>query len=123
MTTHTPGPWTMQARVVVRNRIYICAGDGTAPAIAQGEIIPILEANARLVAAAPDLLAAAERMVRASWEKDINALAMRIDRARGDLEAAIAAKPRASPSPWKAGKPASEILVAAGPRPGLAGQI
>jgi len=56
---HTPGPW----RLHLVNDTLIVAPDGTYIAYTCGEydddnIWPIMEANARLIASAPDLLAA-----------------------------------------------------------------
>ena len=64
--THTPGPWTIQAEAR-RNGRWIKSRDGQ-------DIAQILltkdtseaSANARLIAAAPDLLAALERLESAA---------------------------------------------------------
>lgn len=62
---HTPGPWIIEDRVPGREIGYraIVAGDNPAIDRECGETIcnpsPMGEANARLIAAAPDLLAAA----------------------------------------------------------------
>jgi hypothetical protein len=66
-TTHTPGPWHLAE--IPNHPVFVMAGlqsiceiahpgDFTAPS-------PDMEANARLIAAAPDLLAALERLVDA----------------------------------------------------------
>lgn len=65
-TTHTPGPWvTNQGSVIAKNalKVYsieIC--DPSAGVNGIGKLLPIdeREANAALIAAAPDLLAALE---------------------------------------------------------------
>jgi hypothetical protein len=79
--THTPGPWTYQyspytaqdeheipAFEVHGNDVKVCDTNEDRPAAEQ-------EANACLIAAAPDLLEAAEKVI-ASWE-------------RGDLAGAV----------------------------------
>ena len=60
MTTHTAGPW----RLTLSDDTTIIAGDGTPVAGTLGNYDsddewPVMEANARLIAAAPDLLALA----------------------------------------------------------------
>ncbi len=63
MTTHTPGPWHVSDQWIVAtgpyeaenwDRAWICQWGSTTT-----------EANARLIAAAPDLLAALESMLEA----------------------------------------------------------
>ena len=65
-TTHTPGPWTHETSLPVSVRL--------APLFALGDIHPargdtawqeVAEANARLIAAAPELLAALEAAIPA----------------------------------------------------------
>lgn len=53
-TTHTPGPWSLSKP----SGIYIDAPTGCIAALNYGA----LEGDARLIAAAPDLLAALERL-------------------------------------------------------------
>jgi hypothetical protein len=57
--THTPGPWRSEGQYVIGegNQLIAVAGRSTEP-----EIRIAHEANARLIAAAPDLLAACELM-------------------------------------------------------------
>ncbi len=72
--SHTPGPW-----VVARGRIN-CSGEFGYGAIttdedepwyiAKVESLPREEANARLIAAAPDMLAALQRLVNDSMFKN-----------------------------------------------------
>ena len=64
MTTHTAGPW----RLTLSDDTTIIAGDGTPVAGTLGNYDsddewPVMEANARLIAAAPDLLAALRGML------------------------------------------------------------
>ena len=67
MTTHTPGPWEPHRGVIGGgNSLRVCKPDATKSrgcfSVAEAETIGIprrqAEANARLIAAAPDLLAA-----------------------------------------------------------------
>jgi hypothetical protein len=80
--THTPGPWTYQyspytsqdgheipAFEVHSDSVKVCDTNEDRPPIEQ-------EANARLIAAAPDLLEAAEKVV-AAWESGDLAAAVR----------------------------------------------
>ena len=61
VSTHTPGPWHAEA---AGGRIVAANGDVIAPWVlrdsAGGPLAPEREANARLIAAAPDLLVALE---------------------------------------------------------------
>ena len=58
-TTHTPGPWTQSKR----NEADVYSENGERIASAHG---PRCADNARLIAAAPDLLAALERIMNAA---------------------------------------------------------
>jgi hypothetical protein len=74
---HTPGPWTrhLVSPNYIRAGIYDNPSDGTCPALCivnhwehQKELYPLLsrghsEANARLIAAAPALLAVCEKLI------------------------------------------------------------
>jgi len=55
MSAHTPGPWQCGGR-------FITANDGGRIVISATETIPV--ADARLIAAAPDLLAALQDLLR-----------------------------------------------------------
>ena len=62
---HTPGPW----RLHPTDDTAVIAMDGTGVAGMTGyyndpDIWPVMEANARLIAAAPDMLAALRELVR-----------------------------------------------------------
>lgn len=84
-TIHTPGPWPITP--LPENTWHVTAHIGPKEqpvAMVHGE------ANARLIATAPDLLAALKAMCEASEEQDLTALAMRIDRARDSARTAIA---------------------------------
>ena len=61
--THTPGPWKIEPDIYSKDRWYISGAEPSQKFIAdvwQGDNKPDGEANARLIAAAPDLLAAME---------------------------------------------------------------
>jgi len=58
-TTHTPGPWTFNGDHVVAGTHTVLADPFASDALFGGEG----EANARLIAAAPDLLAALVKLV------------------------------------------------------------
>ena len=69
MSKHTPGPWTIVEHSWARTGIYakhigIAALDieGDADEATQHEWEALMSANARLIAAAPDLLAALQEM-------------------------------------------------------------
>lgn len=67
---HTPGPWRRNIKPISRYPI-IFAGRNTHVAqvlVSQGMAVGEDEANAELILAAPDLLAALEVMVKAYWE-------------------------------------------------------
>lgn len=81
MSAHTPGPWAVDGHFVVR-------GDGTALCdVWASRPIPNAEAeaNARLIASAPDLLEALEALV---WDRDVRDVATHHD--IGRARAAIA---------------------------------
>lgn len=65
---HTPGPWRLHEQ---RGRTYVVAGRGVEAGEFMGHLIaaettcPDWPANARLIAAAPDLLAACEAVLSA----------------------------------------------------------
>ena len=66
-TKHTPGPWEWQ-RPFSRN-LAKCLSGGGRPLL---RCIDVSDANARLIAAAPDLLEALKRS-RAQWIHSVNA--------------------------------------------------
>ena len=59
MTEHTPGPWEVNGN----HRLDICAGNAGVVATVLAPTTVNGKANARLIAAAPDLLAALEVFV------------------------------------------------------------
>ena len=64
MNKHTPGPWKQS----LPDECWIIAADGTDIAETIGDyddenVWPVMEANARLIAAAPDLLEALKRIM------------------------------------------------------------
>jgi len=61
---HTPGPWDINPMRTVDGQFIVCAGEGHG----YGVVADVLaEADARLIAAAPDMLAALE--AHQIWEK------------------------------------------------------
>jgi len=78
MTKHTPGPWTMHPRFDDGAEVRAIApvawcGVATTVGSSGSQSIDAAEAraNARLIAAAPDLLAALERLFRwGSWPSE-----------------------------------------------------
>jgi len=64
-TKHTPGPWKVEEynSATLRGAIGIFSADSTIPIVhsPMGESLAEADANARLIAAAPELLAAAEK--------------------------------------------------------------
>ena len=69
--SHTPGPWIVEDSRKLRKKklrsslLMVVAAKGGMPGLIvnQGSVTPTDEANARLIAAAPDLLEALERAV------------------------------------------------------------
>lgn len=98
MTTHTPGPWFVevddQSGIGRTRAVYVCSTTGWP----EGQLARVniqdglgeREANARLIAAAPDLLAACEALVAKStdttgdWSREWNAALSAIARAKGE---------------------------------------
>ena len=75
MSQHTPGPWRAArirspGRAAAAYYIYGAGKDQRSPCVAhvKNSTIQPLHANARLIAAAPDLLAAAKSAARLLWE-------------------------------------------------------
>jgi hypothetical protein len=70
MSKHTPGPWTVDEEILHEGKLHVAGRSATVEAGDKGicKLIrhsqsthdPVSEANARLIAAAPDLLAACE---------------------------------------------------------------
>lgn len=83
--THTPGPWSVSCS---GNDVENVSGAGVCALYAD----ETAEANARLIAAAPDLLAAAEAMLRSidegpafgNGEIEIDKLRVAVAKARGE---------------------------------------
>lgn len=83
MSAHTPGPWTLGSRVVSADThdtfnvaVALLSSAREAPELSRDE----RAANGRLIAAAPDLLAACERVIDAL--KDHVLIAASLDGAR-----------------------------------------
>ena len=69
-TPHTPGPWRVDRRPVT-----VAVRDSAGNYITENvRAVPNQEANARLIAAAPDLLAACKAAQRALIVGDVDAL-------------------------------------------------
>lgn len=73
--THTPGPWEVKRESGLRQRIQACSDKGTLaymtarPGAHLGNFShDQIAANARLIAAAPDLLAALKELL--AWHKE-----------------------------------------------------
>ena len=67
MSAHTPGPWTVGGDTQFMNQVEIWPAIGCAYGVG-----PEVIANAHLIAAAPDLLEALEK-IAVLYEKDIDA--------------------------------------------------
>jgi hypothetical protein len=66
-SNHSPGPWTVDKRIAAPGKAAaIVAGDFV---VADTTTLPNFEANARLIAAAPDLLEALKAVVAISDRK------------------------------------------------------
>ena len=69
MTQHTPGPWHIGLRTAHSKRdVYGPLGELVALADAVFTDLATAQANARLIAAAPDLLATLKNLI-ADWER------------------------------------------------------
>lgn len=98
---HTPGPWTINPNRKYRAHHFIMAARGKENQTVVATVPhhfdePVQDADASLIAAAPDLLVACEAVV-ASWERGDLAAAARLcaaaaGKARGDtIESALSA--------------------------------
>ena len=94
MNKHTPGPW-----LVGEHRIGLDGDADEIDVVSKGDsrgdhsICTVdeawegcIEANARLIAAAPDMLAELERLIDAVGEEDVNCIEAVIRRANGEAE-------------------------------------
>jgi len=79
MAKHTPGPWHIEEHgIYVKNRVWVSADRVRVAVVDQeyigGEPATLSIANARLIAAAPDLLAACKSVLvwfeRWAWDED-----------------------------------------------------
>jgi len=87
-TTHTPGPWAVSAGSY-GPEMQINGADGFGVALcADGVGDGVMERNARLIAAAPDLLAALQSIVASADANCGDSLANAIDTARAAIEKA-----------------------------------
>ena len=72
MTTHTPGPWEPNSGTASKRYVLSGAGYVIAEVPLDRNYKHQAEANARLIAAAPDLLEALEMAIRALQDHDID---------------------------------------------------
>lgn len=63
-TTHTPGPWVARGTQITAHRPHTCGGYNEESVISLVRPTEERVANLRLMASAPDLLAACERLLR-----------------------------------------------------------
>jgi hypothetical protein len=90
MTKHTPGPWTVNIHDIARDGVWVC-GPGESGyeivTVAEGQEDGQREANACLIAAAPEMLAIIRQVVEIAdgkalhrgLEDDARALLSRIE--------------------------------------------
>jgi len=82
MSDHTPGPWQLEGEVVSSESNKVIHVPPWSPRH------PELHANAQLIAAAPDLLAACERVIEAEWgnahEKTLEIVRAAVAKALGE---------------------------------------
>lgn len=65
MTKHTPGPWKVEMKtMVMAGRRSICSAGGYSQNFDTEKVAAENQANARLIAAAPDMLEALEAYIR-----------------------------------------------------------
>jgi len=83
MNKHTPGPWN---RIKGDRNVYSAAGTvcKTPAILGGGSAATNWEANARLIAAAPDLLEALECLIKSDHDDVIEMARAAIARARGE---------------------------------------
>lgn len=62
MSAHTPGPWVLNGVMAMDTRLWIVSIPGEQARIEVADYSTESEANAHLIAAAPSLLAALERV-------------------------------------------------------------
>jgi len=90
MSAHTPAPWVARtySTETVRDAVGIYAGSMLLPIVPDiaGRSIEECDANIRLVAAAPDLLAALRNVIASYRANDPDSMANAVN----DVEAAIA---------------------------------
>jgi hypothetical protein len=92
MSKHTPGPWTAirdEARVG-RGALVIGSQHATLAVLTGSPAAPGVCADARLIAASPDLLEACQKMLRAAWGEDHERTGAALRDAEKSMRAAIA---------------------------------
>lgn len=67
MSAHTPGPWSADAEGC---EIFSPSANGRVAMVGERSDIEVERANARLIAAAPDLLTSLEKMLEVYWQDD-----------------------------------------------------
>lgn len=80
---HTHGPWSQPVRYDPESGMKLPCGavdgpDGRIVASLEGRTVDEWAANARLIAAAPEMLEALERIVEATWDGDVTLAAPRM---------------------------------------------
>ena len=109
----TPGPWRIQelpSREVLLKRRHWAVGQANAPARGVALAFGETEANARLIAAAPELYAALKDVLRIARAASIGVTgnAARIAKAEAALAKARGENPAASPAPATPGTSAED---------------
>ncbi len=95
MSNHTKGEWKAdisltygsQPRVGTDDKLVCCVGNGVDPVVAQEE----WEANARLIAAAPDLLVACRKLVEWHGARDNHEVLLKADDQNHEIRVAMIA--------------------------------
>lgn len=68
MSKHTPGPWHVSSNTA---QDLVCAGDEVVADCTTGDLPDISIANARLIAAAPELLEACKSLLPEGWDDGV----------------------------------------------------
>lgn len=88
MSNHTPGPWSYWSGYNPFDKIeaQVTAEDGDIVIASYNHLIEEGEANARLMAAAPDLLSALEDLIDSRGMEDLEPARKAIAKARGEIQ-------------------------------------
>ena len=93
-TKHTPGPWHIGVRTFHAGRdVYVPKGEPVAVADDAITATPEAEANARLIAAAPDMLAALRELVVNNMGHPKGITVPQLDKARAAIAKATGGQP------------------------------